>query len=480
MSAPTIRGPARLALAAVLLLVAAPPSRAADLELSRDEVRYRLRPPFAEPGFEMPGSEPRKNTALAIGEAVGINLLMWQTAYWSGAQFAKISFSTISDNFHKGWIVDTDSYWINQIGHPYQGSAYFNAARSTGHNFYESVGVTFLGSLMWEQVMELQSPSFNDQVTTSFGGSVLGEAFYRIYRLILDSGGANPGGWRRFGAFLVSPVAGGNDFLFGDRYRGPALLPPSWMGELQAGMLIGGRVTDVNTGAAASETGPWASVGVHVNYGVPGTPDLRLRKPFDHFDLRAGLSLTSKTAQPAASLLVRGTVVGDTIESDERSLGLWGLFASYDVIDESVFKAAGFGLGPGVTLVGRWGSFELQGTALAEVLPWAGGGSINKLFDRDYHYGPGAEGLLDFRSLFGNRVIFDLSAREYFISGAYATGASEDVTWARAALITRIFGPHALSISADWAVRHARYPANPNVFERGEFLLAHYTLLQGW
>jgi len=293
-------------------------------------------------------------------------------------------------------------------------------------------------------------------VSTSFGGSVLGEAFYRIYRLILDSGGANPGGWRRFGAFVVSPVAGGNDLFFGDRYRGPALLPPSWMGELQAGMLIGGRVTDVNTGAAASETGPWASVGVHVNYGVPGTPDLRLRKPFDHFDLRAGLSFTSKAAQPAASLLVRGTVVGDTIESDERSLGLWGLFASYDVIDESVFKAAGFGLGPGVTLVGRWGWFELQGTALAEVLPWAGGGSINKLFDRDYHYGPGAEGLLDFRSLFGNRVIFDLSAREYFISGAYATGASEDVTWARAALITRIFGPHALSISADWATRRTR------------------------
>ena len=470
------RGLARLA---ILLALAAPPSRAAEGEAGGDEVRYRLRPPFADPDFVVPESAPRKNTLLALGEVAGINVLLWQVSYWAGAPFAKISGETISDNFHKGWIIDSDPYWVNQFGHPYQGAAFYNAGRSTGHGAYESFGFAFLGSLMWEHFMETQSPSLNDQVTTPGGGSVLGEVLYRMYRLVLDSGGAHPGGWRRFGAFLVSPVAGANELFFGDRYRGPSLLPPSWMGEFQLGMVVGGRVKDVNTGAESSETGPWASVGAHIEYGVPGTPDLSLRKPFDHFDFRTTFAFTNK-AQPSASLLIRGLVVGDTIESEARPLGLWGLFASYDVIDESVFKASGFGLGPGVSLVGRWGWFELHGTALAELLPWAGGGSIHKLYDRDYHYGPGAEALLDLRALFGDRFILDFEATEYLISGAYATGASEDITWAHAGLITRLFGPHAVSISADWARRHASYPAHPDIFERGELLLAHYTLLQGW
>jgi len=460
-------------------LLAAPPSRPGEVVPCRDEVRYRLQSPFADPDFKAPGVEPRKNSWLALGEVVGINLLMWQASYWSGAPYAKISFSTIGDNFNKGWIIDTDTYWINQFGHPYEGSAFYNAARSTGHGAYESFGFSFLGSLMWEQFMEKQSPSVNDQIVTPGGGSVLGEVLYRMYRLVLDSSDGRPSGWRKVGAFLISPVAGANDLFFGNRYNGPALLPPSWMGEFQAGMVIAGRGKDVNTGAQSGETGPWASVGAHITYGVPGTPDLTLRQPFDHFDFRATFAFTGK-ALPSASLQIRGLVVGDTISSADRSVGLWGLFASYDVIGESVFKVSGFGLGPGVSLVGTWGGFQLHGTGVAEVLPWAGGGSMHKLYDRDYHYGPGADALVDLRALFGDRVIVDLTAKEYFISGWYATGSSEDITWAHAAVTGRLYGPHALSVSVDWAIRHARYPATPSIFERGEMLLAHYTLLQGW
>ena len=173
-------------------------------------------------------------------------------------------------------------------------------------------------------------------------------------------------------------------------------------------------------------------------------------------------------------------LLGDTIDSGAASVGLWGLFASYDVISVPLFKATGFGVGPGVSLMKRWTPFELHATAVAELLPWAGGGSIDKVYERDYHYGPGAKAILDLRALLGDRFVLDLIGREYWISGAYATGSSEDVTWAHAALTSRVVGPHAASVSVDWSRRHGSYPANPDISQRGATVQAHYTLLQGW
>jgi hypothetical protein len=469
--------PARVARAVppAILLALAPA-----LSLAEDGERYRLRSPFDDPEFTLRTAPAAgKNTAVALGEVLLVNFVMWQGSYWMGKQYAKISTDTIAQNFSKGWIIDTDGFWTNQFGHPLEGAFFYTAARSTGHGPYESFGVSFLGSLVWESFMETQSPSVNDQVITPGGGSVFGEVLYRMYRLIIDSAGARPSGWRKFGAFAVSPMTGANEFLFGERYRGPTLLPPSWMGEFHFGVVVGGSVTDVRTGARESAVGPWTNLAAHIAYGVPGTPDLRLRRPFDHFDARFAYSFTDQ-AQPSASMLIRGVLVGDTIESGEAPLGLWGLFTSYDVISVPLFKAAGFGVGPGVSLMKRWRGLELHGTALAELLPWAGGGSIEKLYERDYHYGPGAKAVLDLRALFGDRLILDLIGREYWISGAYATRSSEDVTWTRAALTVRVVGPHAASVSVDWSRRHASYPANPDISERGAAIQAHYTLLQGW
>jgi len=408
-----------------------------------------------------------------------VNLGIWFFGYWAGKEYSQISFDTIAQNFRKGWIIDTDPYWMNHFGHPYHGSLFYTAARSTGHDPYLSFVFASAGSLMWEQFLEKQAPALNDQVTTPGGGSVFGEVLYRMHRLILDSGGGRPGFWRRLGAFALAPMAGANELLFGDRYQGPALLPASWIGEFQVGMVIGGWLKDVQTGARLGNFGPWASIGAHITYGVPGTLDLRLRQPFDHFDFRGWFSFTT-SEQPTASLLIRGLVVGDTLGPATGWGGLWGLFTSYDVIGVPLFKATGFGLGPGVSLVKRWDAFALYGTVVVEILPWAGGGSIEKLFDRDYHYGPGTLGVIDLRGIVSDRVTFDLSVREYWISGAYATNRSEDVTWSRAALTVRLYGPHGITASLDFARRRSTYPSNPDIHQRGAIAMAQYTLLQGW
>jgi hypothetical protein len=444
------------------------------------EFRYRLSPPFADPAFGAEvWPEPQKNYLIPLGEVVTINILIWGWNYIVGKEFAKISWDSIEQNFRKGWIVDTDDFWANGALHPYHGSLTFNAARSMGLNFYESFAYAFAGSLMWEQFMEIQPASLNDQVNTPFGGSVLGEVLFRMHRLVLDSGGVHPSGWTQFAALAIAPSAGLNHLFFGNTYRGPPLLPPSWMGEFNFGAVIAGWSNDDRTGASQSSVGPWASIGAHVLYGVPGTPHLELRRPFDHFDFSGAIAFTDG-AQPSAQLLIRGLLIGDTIGPGGAAGGLWGLFTSYDFLAVSVFRATGWGLGPGFSLMKRWGEFELHGTALLELLPWSGGGSTVPLGVRDYHYGTGGEALLEFRMLFGDRVIAKLSGRQFLISGNYARGNWEDISYGQAFVTVRLVGPHSLSGGFEWSRRHANEPGTPDVSQSGGVVSAYYTLMAGW
>ncbi|MGZ6125971.1 MAG: DUF3943 domain-containing protein, partial [Myxococcales bacterium] len=328
---------------------------------------------------------------------------------------------------------------------------------------------------------EIQPPSMNDQVNTPFNGSLLGEAAFRMSRLILDSGGYSPGGWRQFFAFLINPVAGVNRVMFGDKYRGELLLPPSWSGEFRFGGVVAGSNRTGAEGARDIDIGPWASLAAEIIYGIPGTPDLSLNHPFDHFTLSGSLALTSSvTAKPASSLLVRGLLLGETVTLGGEPGGLWGLFTTYDFIAPGVFRVGGFGLGPGVSLMKRWDWFELHGTALGEVLPWAGGGSTIPLGVRDYHYGPGGDVVLELRGHFGDRVIARLEGRQYWITGAYARGESESISYGKAQVTVRIYGMHGATGALDWGFRRASYPFQPDIWQRASIVTLYYTILQGW
>ena len=74
---------------------------------------------------------------------------------------------TIRDNLRGPWVVDSDGFTVNQIGHPYQGSMYHGFARSSGLSFGESLGYTFAGSAFWEIAGERTPPSKNDQIMIS-------------------------------------------------------------------------------------------------------------------------------------------------------------------------------------------------------------------------------------------------------------------------------------------------------------------------
>ena len=81
-----------------------------------------------------------KKPWLAASEVFGVNMSIWGVdRYIAKAEFAYIDFNTIKNNFKKGPVWDTDMFSTNLVAHPYHGSLYFNAARSNGMNFWQSV-----------------------------------------------------------------------------------------------------------------------------------------------------------------------------------------------------------------------------------------------------------------------------------------------------------------------------------------------------
>ena len=77
-------------------------------------------------------------------------------------------------------VIDHDVWYINYIGHPYQGSWYYNAYRSQGAKWWQSALFSFGHSTFWEYLIEsgFERPSVQDLIVTPVIGSLLGELFH--------------------------------------------------------------------------------------------------------------------------------------------------------------------------------------------------------------------------------------------------------------------------------------------------------------
>ena len=164
--------------------------------------------------------EARPSYLIPAEEIIGFNFLLNRFNYhFINKPVYDTSLQTVRDNLSAKWVVDTDPFAVNQFMHPYQGSVYFGLARSSGLDYWKSLGYTFGGSLLWEIAGETGPPSINDLVTTGLGGTFLGEPLFRMANLLLERGGETPGFWRETGAAAISPPLGFNRLAFGDRFR---------------------------------------------------------------------------------------------------------------------------------------------------------------------------------------------------------------------------------------------------------------------
>ncbi len=133
------------------------------------------------------GNKMLRGTGYALGDnAVIMTALVLSPEYISQWDRKEVFTATAMREqyirtFTTAPVKDNDLAVINYIGHPYQGSFYFNATRSQGALFWQASLFTILQSALWEYVWEggLEQPSIQDLIITPLGGILLGELSHR-------------------------------------------------------------------------------------------------------------------------------------------------------------------------------------------------------------------------------------------------------------------------------------------------------------
>jgi len=387
-----------------------------------------------------------------------------------------VSVGSIRRNLRSSWVEDRDPFEINQLGHPYQGSVYFNIARSNGLTFWESLGYAFGGSAVWEIAGETTPPSRNDQITTSFGGSFLGEALYRMANLVLDRGDGSAPLLRETGAAVVSPALGYNR-QSGRARRAAALWAgavPATYGRLQLGA---SSPTSSNVGPSLATKRREVAADFALEYGLPGKDGYTYHKPFDYFLFRARVS----NVNGVESLSSRGLLFGAPYASGSILRGVAGIYGSYDYLSPQLFRIAstGVALGSNAQL---WltDSLALQGHFSAGV-GYTATGTTRANSSGQYHYGVAPQTNLGLRLIGGDRFSLDLSSSA-FVDGKITspdTGGSDRVLRGDAALTYRISGPHALTLKYLTSRRKFSFPNVAERQQRYDSVGLYYTWIPG-
>jgi len=262
----------------------------------------------------------------AAGEIVALNVGVWAAdRYVLHKEGALISWQSVQTNFRKGFTWDNTPFHINFIGHPYHGGLYYNAARTNGMTYKQSIPWTIGGSLMWEFFMENRYPALNDFVATTIGGMCLGETTYRISNLFIDnrSKGLERAG-RELCAALINPIQGLNRLLRGEMWQiqihKGALANPSYHVEISSGYR--GLLRTINN----TDNGAFAHC--RLLYGTLFSAENAL--PYEAFSL--SLSLNALTRQTLITdVQITGELWRQSVALKNKQLTFdWGIFQHFD------------------------------------------------------------------------------------------------------------------------------------------------------
>lgn len=350
---------------------------------------------------------------------------------------------------------------------------YHGLARSAGYDYWQSLGYTFAGSIVWEIAGEQTRPSRNDQIASGIGGTFLGEALFRMSNLLLEQGGA--GGWRQAAAAAIDPAAGFNRLVFGDRHGGVySSRGAAYASELQLGYSRSVK-RELGTSAADFRTGE-GQLRFDLDYGIPGSADYRYARPFDYFNFQGTLS----SANGIESVLTRGLVYGAAYHHGADARGVWGLYGSYDYVAPQTFRISTTAVSLGTTA--QWWparQVALQGTAMAGVGYAAVGTRGGTGGERDYNYGVAPQALLNLRAVFEDRLAFGITAREYFVSrvASGTSGGHDNIVRADASLTWRVAHQHALSVRVVGNRRDAVFTGPDTQRQKQVTVGVFYTLL---
>jgi len=210
------------------------------------------------------------------------NLLVYYNSA-ENANWTTPNADAIYRNFNEPWIwEDTDGFKVNQIGHPIQGSIYFNSGRVNGFGFYESVFFNLLGSFTWESLCESNYASINDFIFTVAGSAPMGEMLFRLYLEACAAGVPAPL------AAIFNPMAGFHRLVTGWK-------PPNNgrnLYRLQYWLGMGFAQTRYSLSSDEdffSFNGLFGNLGFNAVYGNPFEQESKT--PFEQFELAMSFGL---------------------------------------------------------------------------------------------------------------------------------------------------------------------------------------------
>jgi hypothetical protein len=195
-----------------------------------------------------------------------------------------------------------------------------------------------------------------------------------------------------------------------------------------------------------------------MDYGLPGKAGYSYDRPFDYFNFE--FRTFGNLKNPVDNIMIRGLLYGKDYELGDSYQGIWGLYGGYDYISPYIFRVSSTSVSLGTTF--QWQLSKetvLQGSLLGGV-GYAAAGNVAQVGDRDYHYGVAPQGLVALRWILGERAMFDLTGRRYYLTGMGGDdpGGREAIVRLNAGFTVRIYDRHALGIQYIASTRNAHYP----------------------
>lgn len=351
----------------------------------------------------------RAATELGLGEVVPL----FVDDYVSRQSWADISFKTISYNLKpSSWTWDYDQFQVNEIGHPFHGSIFFNAFRSNGYNFWQSAPAAFAGSYLWETFGETQAPSINDFITTSFGGVMLGEVSHRMANKLINnrSRGVKRQASEIF-AFFINPSNGLNRLLDGKWGKPPDKASLTDSSKMEAELDLGLRKFNVNNKDVFRDGhfGPYGRL--RLSYG---SPEDCLKEPFSNISIiiEAGKDDSSKLNM----VNLYGSLTGWKIYA-QNNTHLAVLSANFDYINNEAFYYSAEGV-----RMNLFSEFDLSSRFKINTSVGGGGLILAAIPDhytynsRNYDYGPGISYYVSVKLNFTKRLFYNIAYRGGWMS----------------------------------------------------------------
>jgi hypothetical protein len=394
-----------------------------------------------------------------------------------GMKVYSSTFSSTWDHLtRQHWVIDQDPFAINQFMHPYQGTIFHGFARSAGLNYWEALAYDNMGSFEWKMAGETDPPSINDQIATGIAGSFFGETLFRMANLLWEDDEASPSWYRKVGGIIISPSAGFNRYVFGDRFRtafssgDPAVF--SWL-QLGEGLQSNQNDQGLKTTGNRNE----AMLTFSMAYGLPGKDGYSYHRPFDYFHFE--FDALGNSGNTVDNVMIRGLLLGTDYEAGTALDGIWGVYAGYDYISPYIFRVSSTSLSLGTTFQAKLSEpVTLQGSFLAGG-GYGAAGNITPVGQRDYHYGFTPQALAALRLMLGHAIMFDATERYYYVSGTGSDnpGGNESVHRLNAGITLRLFGRQAVGFQYIASSRSAHYPGLPDSHQAVGTVALVYTLL---